>query len=159
MIPSELLLMILHGEQNFHFHAPILPDTTVSTRAAAVGLQPRSSGVPVVVKAETRDEHDQLLVEQYMTSFVRGAQTPEAIGQSAPPHAFDQSLRGEAPAATVSQRSTRIRRSATRRHPAIRCRSTSTTRSPSRCASPGSSSTGVHDGVHVGRRDPARLAE
>jgi acyl dehydratase len=42
VIPNELILMILHGEQDFHFHAPILPDTTVSTRAAAVGLQPRS---------------------------------------------------------------------------------------------------------------------
>ena len=38
VIPNELLLMILHGEQDFHFHAPIVPGTTVSTRAAAVGL-------------------------------------------------------------------------------------------------------------------------
>jgi acyl dehydratase len=103
VIPNELLLMILHGEQDFHFHAPILANTTVSTRAAAVGLAPRSSGVTVVVRAETRDEHDQLLVEQYMTSFVRGAKTPEALGESAPGHAFDEALRSSEPAATVSQ--------------------------------------------------------
>ena len=103
VIPNELILMILHGEQDFHFHAPILPDTTVSTRAAAVGLQPRSSGVTVVVKAETRDAGGQLLVEQYMTSFVRGAQTPEAIGETAPGHAFDEALRDTPPAATVAQ--------------------------------------------------------
>jgi acyl dehydratase len=103
VIPGELLLMILHGEQDFHYHAPILPDTTVSTRAAAVGLQPRSSGVTVVVKAEMRDEADQLLVEHYMTSFVRGGQAPESVGEAAPGHAFDDALRSRDPAATVSQ--------------------------------------------------------
>ncbi len=103
VLPNELLMMILHGEQDFHVHAPILPDTTVSTRAAAVGLQPRSSGVTVVVKAETRDENDQLLVEQYMTTFVRGGQAPEAVGGPAPSHAFDEALRAHEPAATVSQ--------------------------------------------------------
>ena len=103
VIPSELLLMILHGEQDFHYHAPILPDTTVSTRAAAIGVQPRSSGVTVVVKAEMRDENDQLLVEHYMTSFVRGGQTPEAVGEAAPGHAFDDALRSRDPVATVAQ--------------------------------------------------------
>jgi acyl dehydratase len=103
VIPGELLMMILHGEQDFHFHAPILPGTTVSTRAAAIGLQPRSSGVTVTVRADTHDAGGNLLVEQYMTSFVRGAQTPEAVGEPAPPHPFDESLRSKAPAAEVSQ--------------------------------------------------------
>ena len=103
VIPADLLMMVVHGEQDFHFHAPIAPDTTVSTRAAAIGLRPRSSGVTVIVKAETRDRGGELLVEQYMTSFVRGAQAPEAAGEEAPGHAFDESLRGESAAAEVSQ--------------------------------------------------------
>jgi acyl dehydratase len=93
VIPSELLMMILHGEHDFHFHAPIRPDTTVSTSAAAIGLSPRSSGVTVTVKADTRDQAGTLLVEQYLTSFVRGAQASEAVGESAPDHRFDESLR------------------------------------------------------------------
>jgi acyl dehydratase len=103
VIPGELLMMILHGEQDFHFHAPILPGATVSTRAAAIGVQPRSSGVTVTVKADTHDADGKLLVEQYMTSFVRGAQTPEAVGESAPPHPFDETLRSQAPLAEVAQ--------------------------------------------------------
>lgn len=103
VVPGELLMMIVHGEQDFHYHAPLRPDTTVSTRAAAIGLHPRSSGVTVVVKAETRDADGELLVEQYMTSFVRGAQAPEAVGEAAPGHAFDESLRSSAPVAEVSQ--------------------------------------------------------
>jgi acyl dehydratase len=88
VIPGELLMMVLHGEQDFHFHAPILPGTTVSTRAAAIGLKPRSSGVTVVVKADTHDADGALLVEQYMTTFIRGGQAAEAIGEGAPPHPF-----------------------------------------------------------------------
>jgi acyl dehydratase len=103
VIPGELLMMVLHGEQDFHFHAPILPESTVTTRAAAIGMHPRSSGVTVTVKSETSDDAGNLLVEQYMTSFVRGAQTPQAVGESAPSHAFDESLRERSPDATTQQ--------------------------------------------------------
>jgi acyl dehydratase len=103
VIPGELLLMILHGEQDFHFHAPIVPGTTVSTRAAAIGMAPRSSGVTVTVKSETRGGGGELLVEQYLTSFVRGATIDAAVGEGAPPHRFDESLRDRAPDAEVEQ--------------------------------------------------------
>jgi acyl dehydratase len=67
-------------------------------------MHPRSSGVTVTVKSETRDESGELLVEQYMTSFVRGAQTDTGpVGEAAPPHAFDESLRERDPDAQVSQ--------------------------------------------------------
>jgi acyl dehydratase len=103
VIPPELLMMVLHGEQDFHFHAPILPDTTVFTKAAAIGMQPRSSGVTVVAKTETRDDDGKLLNEQYWTTFVRGGQADQGVGEGAPSHAFDEALRSGEPAATVAQ--------------------------------------------------------
>jgi acyl dehydratase len=103
VIPPELLMMVLHGEQDFHFHAPILPGTTLTTRAMPIGMQPRSSGVTVVVRTETRDGDDQLLNEQYWTTFVRGGQAPEGTGEGAPPHGFNESLRSREPDATTSQ--------------------------------------------------------
>ena len=103
VIPGELLMMVLHGEQDFHFHAPILPETTVTTRAAPIGLKPRSSGVTVIVKADTHDADGKLLVEQYMTSFVRGGQAPEAVGEQAPAHQFEESLRSKQPLTEVRQ--------------------------------------------------------
>lgn len=103
VIPSELAMMVLHGEHDFHFHAPIQPGSTVSTRAAPIGLFPRSSGVTVTVKADTHDADGRLLVEQYLTTFVRGAQTAEAVGEAAPGHRFDESLRSREPEAEVSQ--------------------------------------------------------
>jgi acyl dehydratase len=103
VIPGELMLMILHGEQEFLFHAPIVPGAKLTTRAVPIGLSPRSSGVTVVVKTETHDADGQLLNEQYWTTFVRGGQTGEAAGEGAPPHPFDEALRGRAADAQVSQ--------------------------------------------------------
>jgi acyl dehydratase len=103
VVPGELLMMVLHGEQDFHFHAPILPDTKVFTKSAPIGLHPRSSGVTVTVKSETRDADGGLLVEQYMTSFVRGAQTPQAVGEAAPGHPLEEAVRSRQPEAEVSQ--------------------------------------------------------
>jgi acyl dehydratase len=104
VIPGELLMMVLHGEQDFHFHAPIRPDTTLVTRAMPIGVEPRSSGVTVTVKGESRDKAtDELLVEQYMMSFVRGAQVEAGTGLTPPTHAFDDSLREREPDAEVEQ--------------------------------------------------------
>jgi acyl dehydratase len=103
VVPPEYLMMVVHGEQDFHFHKPILPGTTLSTTAAAVGIQPRSSGVTVIAKAVTHDQAGDLVVEQYMTSFFRGAQTEVSAGEAAPGHGFDEALRAGDPIATVDQ--------------------------------------------------------
>jgi acyl dehydratase len=104
VIPPDLIMMGVHGEQDFRFHRPIGPDTTLVTRAMLVGVQPRSSGVTVCVKGDTRDKgSDELVVEQYMTSFVRGAQTEGGAGEPPPPHPFDESLREREPDAEVEQ--------------------------------------------------------
>jgi acyl dehydratase len=103
VIPPEVLMMVVHGEQDFHFHRPIEPGAELVTRAAPIGLAPRSSGVTVAVKGETRDKAgDELLVEQYMTSFVRGAQVDEPAGEMPPPHPFDEALRERSPDAEVA---------------------------------------------------------
>ena len=104
VIPPDALMMVLHGEQDFHFHQPIRPDTTLVTRAVALGVQPRSSGVTVNVKGETRDKDtEELIVEQYMISFVRGQQVDEGAGEEPLPHRFDESLRDRAPDAEIDQ--------------------------------------------------------
>jgi acyl dehydratase len=74
------------------------------TRAVPVGVHPRSSGVTVVVKGETRESGGDLVVEQYMTSFIRTATTDASVGEAPPAHAFDEALRGSEAAAEVTQR-------------------------------------------------------
>lgn len=103
VIPPELIPMGVHGEQDFRFHEPIEPGMTLTSRAATLGFQTRSSGVTVVVKAETRAGDGELVIEQYMTSFVRGADAGESVGEAPPAHGFDESLREREPDAVVEQ--------------------------------------------------------
>ena len=103
VVPGELLGAILHGEQDFHYHRPIEPGMTLSTTATPIGMRQRSSGVTVVTRAETREQGGELCVEQYMTTFVRGAQGATEIGEEAPPHRFDEALREREPDAEVAQ--------------------------------------------------------
>jgi acyl dehydratase len=103
VIPGELLGAILHGEQDFHYHRPIEPGMTLSTTATPIGMRQRSSGVTVITRAETREAGGDLVVEQFMTTFVRGAQGVEDVGDEAPGHGFDDSLRERGPDAEVEQ--------------------------------------------------------
>lgn len=103
VIPGELIGAILHGEQDFHFQRPIEPGMRLSTVATPIGMRQRSSGVTVITRAETREARGSLIVEQFMTTFVRGAQGVADIGEEAPAHAFDESLRDRDPDAEVVQ--------------------------------------------------------
>jgi acyl dehydratase len=103
VIPPDLIMMVLHGEQDFHFHRPIEPGMKLTTRSAAIGIQARSSGVTVVVKSETKTDSGEPVVDQYMTSFVRGASGVESQGEEAPPHPFPEDLRSTDPEAVVVQ--------------------------------------------------------
>ncbi len=103
IIPHELLGMILHGEQDFHFHLPIQPGMELETISTPIGIRQRSSGVTVVVRSDTRDAAGELVTESYSTTFVRGAEGVEDHGDEAPEHKLDESLREKQPDAEVSQ--------------------------------------------------------
>jgi len=92
-VPDELMLRILHGEQDFRFHRAIVPGETLKVRSKVVGIHGKSSGVVVTTVAETRDESEQLVNEQYFAGFFRGGDWPHAAGTPAPEHAFDETLR------------------------------------------------------------------
>ena len=103
VIPPELIGAILHGEQDFHLHRPIEPGMELETTATPIGMRQRSSGVTVVVRTDTRDEAGEIVTEGYSTTFVRGAQGVDDIGEEAPAHRFDESLRERGTDAEVSQ--------------------------------------------------------
>ena len=85
IIPPELILRIVHGEQDFRFHRPIEPGMTLVSKGAA-RRAPRNARRASRSSAlrETRTTDGELVVEQYMTTFVRGAQRPESLGEGAP---------------------------------------------------------------------------
>jgi acyl dehydratase len=101
IVPGEVLMRVVHGEQDFRFHRPIVPGDKLVSRAAAVGVHGRSSGVVLVAKAVTETEAGEPVVEQYMTSFFRGAQLDVHEGEEPTEHAFDEALRSQEPLASV----------------------------------------------------------
>jgi acyl dehydratase len=102
VIPGELLGALLHGEQDIHFHRPIEPGMKLSTIGTPIGMRQRSSGITVVTKTETTADGEPV-VDQYWTTFVRGAQGVQDVGEDAPAHRLDESLRAREPDAEVDQ--------------------------------------------------------
>ncbi len=71
----------LHGEHNLAIHEPIVPGMTLHSRAAAVGLQPKSSGTLLVTRTETRDEHERLLNTMTFVNFLRDIHCERSVGE------------------------------------------------------------------------------
>ncbi|MEJ7892888.1 MAG: MaoC/PaaZ C-terminal domain-containing protein [Solirubrobacteraceae bacterium] len=86
IVPGEVIMRVVHGEQDFRLHRPIVPGDRLVTRAAGVGVHGRSSGVVLVVKAQTTTEAGEPVVDAYMTSFFRGASLDVHEGEEPPAH-------------------------------------------------------------------------
>jgi acyl dehydratase len=102
--PPEVMLNALHGEQDMYFHQPIRPGMLLRSRAAPVGVHVKLSGTTVVTRTETRDERGELVNEQWMVSFFRGASDGDGAGEVAPDHRFPEDARAGEPAARATQR-------------------------------------------------------
>jgi acyl dehydratase len=103
VVPPEVLLLVVHGEQDMRFHKPIVPGAVLRSKAAPVGIHVKPNGTAVVVKVETRDETGDLVVEQYMTSFFRGVSDGDSGGEEAPDHKLSAETKAGEPVATVTQ--------------------------------------------------------
>ena len=102
VVPGEIAMRVVHGEQDFRYHQPIRPGMTLINRGAAVGVRGTSSGVVVLGRGTTETPAGELVVEQYMAAFFRGAQLDVSEGESLTDHAFDESVRSREPDAKVT---------------------------------------------------------
>lgn len=102
VVPVELAMKVLHGEQDFLFHRPIRPGDTLTSRARPVGYVGKENGSSLAVHVETRDAAGELVNEQWVTSFFRRFDAGGTVGEQAPGHRFDESLREHAPVAKVA---------------------------------------------------------
>ncbi len=101
--PPEVAMRVVHGEQDFRIHRPIRPGDVISTRAKPIGYAGAPNGTSAAFLLECRDADGELVNEQYMTAFFRGVDVGETVGELAPPHKFDESLRAQDPVAVVTQ--------------------------------------------------------
>jgi acyl dehydratase len=101
--PPEVLLLVVHGEQDMRLHKPITPGMVLSSTAAPVGIHVKPNGTTVVVKVESRDQSGDLVAEQYMTSFFRGVSDGEGGGEEAPKHKLEGATKSTEPVASITQ--------------------------------------------------------
>jgi acyl dehydratase len=101
--PPEVLLLVVHGEQDMRLFKPITPGMVLSSKAAPVGIHVKPNGTSVVVKVESRDQSGDLVAEQYMTSFFRGVSDGEGAGEEAPSHKLDGNTKTNDPVGSITQ--------------------------------------------------------
>lgn len=94
IIPPESLMFIVHGEQDMHFHQPLVPATTIATEAEAYSIRVGSSGTRFVVKLDSADRTGTPVMTQYVTIFIRGMTDGESGGADKPSHDFPEDARG-----------------------------------------------------------------
>jgi len=93
VVPSELQMRILHGEQEMRYARQIAAGDELHCRAKVVGIHGRSSGAVVTTYVETTDPAGALVNEQYFSGFFRGGKLTDGHGVEAPGHQLDPSLR------------------------------------------------------------------
>jgi acyl dehydratase len=101
--PPEVLLLVVHGEQDMRLHKPITPGMVLSSTAAATGIHVKPNGTTVVVKVETKDQTGDMVAEQYMTSFFRGVSDGEGGGEEAPKHKLEAATKSSEPIGSITQ--------------------------------------------------------
>jgi acyl dehydratase len=103
VVPPEVLMLVVHGEQDMRLFKQMTPGMVLSSRAASVGIHVKPNGTTVVAKVETRDEAGDLVAEQYMTSFFRGVSEGDSAGEEAPKHKLTAATKATEAVGSVTQ--------------------------------------------------------
>jgi acyl dehydratase len=93
VVPPEALMMVVHGEQDMHFHQPLVPGTTLVTRTTAHSIRVGGSGTRFTMEVASEDESGVPVLTQYVTMFVRGMADGESGGPDKPDHDFPADAR------------------------------------------------------------------
>ncbi|MEA3021034.1 MAG: hypothetical protein QOI47_2558, partial [Actinomycetota bacterium] len=86
VVPAEAQMMIVHGEQDMHFHQPLVPGTKLTTSATAHSVRVGSSGTRFTIEVDSLDAEGNAVLTQYVTMFIRGMSDGESGGPDKPGH-------------------------------------------------------------------------
>jgi acyl dehydratase len=103
VVPLSVLGKVLHGEQDFRFHRPIRPGDSLVSIGKMTGFEGLPNGTRCCTYLQTRDGDGELVVEQYVTSFIRGFDDGRRIGELSAEHKLDESVRATKPLAEFTQ--------------------------------------------------------
>ena len=58
VVPGEVMMMIVHGEQDMWFHQPLVPGTKLVTSSEAYSVRVGTSGTRFTIKVSSKDASD-----------------------------------------------------------------------------------------------------
>ena len=91
VVPPEQLMMVVHGEQDMHFHSPLIPGRELVTVAEAHSIRVGGSGTRFTAHVTSTDgDTGEPVLEQFVTMFIRGLGEGESAGPDKPDHTFDK---------------------------------------------------------------------
>jgi acyl dehydratase len=93
IVPTEALMMIVHGEQDMHFHQPLVPGQTLTTKATAHSVRVSGSGTRYTIQVDSVDGDGQPVLTEYVTMFIRGMNDGDSGGPDKPDHTFPEAAR------------------------------------------------------------------
>jgi acyl dehydratase len=95
VVPGDALMMIVHGEQDMHFHRPLVPGMKLHTKATAHSARVAGSGTRFTIRVDSTGDDGEPVVEQYVTMFIRGMSDGESAGPDKPAHDFPEDARSK----------------------------------------------------------------
>ena len=94
LITPEMFMMLVHGEQDMHFHQPLVPGRTLVSTGEAHGIRVGGSGSRLTMRIESVDaDSGEPVLELYNTVFIRGLSDGESGGPAKPDHSFPDEAR------------------------------------------------------------------
>jgi len=94
VVPAEAMVRIVHGEQDMHFHQPLVPGMTIVTSAEAYSVRPAASATRYTVRLISTDTTEGFpVLEQYVTMVIRDTSTSDKAGPDKPEHRFPAAAR------------------------------------------------------------------
>lgn len=95
LVPPEALMFVVHGEQDMHFHQPLVPGATLRTHSVSWSTRVGPSGTRFVVKLASVDGDERPVLDQFVTIFIRGMSDGESAGPDKPGHEFPEEARAQ----------------------------------------------------------------
>lgn len=94
VVPPEMAMFVVHGEQDMHFHQPLVPGRSISTTASPHSVRVGRSGTRLTIEVASADaDTGDPVLTQYVTLFIRGMSDGESGGPAKPAHDFPESAR------------------------------------------------------------------
>jgi acyl dehydratase len=89
VVPGDAMMMIVHGEQDMHFHQPLVPGTKLTTSATAHSVRVGGSGTRFTIQVDAKDDAGEPVLTEFVTMFIRGMSDGESGGPDKPGHEHD----------------------------------------------------------------------